>query len=393
VTGGLGGTAAAADATPTTGTFVQRMPRRKRRRRSRPRDLAGAIAAAPEVSLLGQPAVLRLIGCDGAGTSETTVSTDAEIEAARRRWPVIWLDVEGVDDLATVRMVGDAFGIGPLALEDAVTPDERPKVEAFGQELLIAVRMPRMDGDTPVTEPLGIFLGERHVLTFHDRPANGHGPDHVLDSVRRRIRDGRTLLGRHGADHLCALLIDAVIDGFFPVLEQFGDRLEVLEDEAINRPDPALLARIHDVRHDLMTLRRALWPSRDVLHALGREATAFVGEEARVQFRDSYDHTMELLDIMESYREIGSDLRDIYLASLSNRMNDVMKLLTVIATVFMPLTFITGWFGMNFDTASPWNMPLLGFRFGALVAAGMMVASTVAMVYVFWRRGWLRPWR
>lgn len=369
------------------------MSRRKRRRRHRPHDLAGAIAAAAHRSTGERSAIVRLIGCDGHEIVETTISTIGQIEAARERWPVVWIDVEGVDDLTTIRFVGEAFAIPPLALEDAVTPDERPKVEAFGQELLIAVRMPRMDGETPVTDPLGIFLGERHVLTFHDRPAHGAASDQILESVRRRIREGRTLLGRHGADHLCALLIDAVIDGFFPVLEQFGDRLEVLEDEAIYRPEPALLARIHDVRHDLMTLRRALWPTRDVLHALGREATAFVTEEARVQFRDSYDHTMELLDIMESYREIGSDLRDIYLASLSNRMNDVMKLLTVIATVFMPLTFITGWYGMNFDRDSPWNLPLLGYRFGALVAAGMMVASTAGMIALFWRRGWLRSWR
>ena len=141
-----------------------------------------------------------------------------------------------------------------------------------------------------------------------------------------------------------------------------------------------------------MTLRRALWPTRDVLHALGREQTPFVGDHARTHFRDCYDHTMELLDLMESYREIGADLRDIYLASLNNRMNDVMKLLTVIATIFMPLTFITGYYGMNFDTNSPWNMPLLRFRYGGLVAAGIMVATTVGMVAIFWRRGWLKRW-
>jgi magnesium transporter len=176
------------------------------------------------------------------------------------------------------------------------------------------------------------------------------------------------------------------------VLERFGDRLEELEDQALESPSRGMLVQIHDVRNDLMTLRRALWPTRDVLHTLGRETTAYVGDHARTHFRDSYDHTMELLDLMESYREIGSDLRDIYLASLNNRMNDVMKVLTVIATVFMPLTFITGFYGMNFDTDSPWNMPLLRFRFGAFVAMGMMVATTIGMVIFFWRRGWLRRW-
>jgi magnesium transporter len=247
--------------------------------------------------------------------------------------------------------------------------------------------MARFDGEAIVTDPMAIFLGDRYVITFHDRTV----PDGFA-SVRERIRNGRTRLGQLGADHLCAMLLDAVIDGYFPVLEQFGDRLETIEEEALDNPTRGLLGRIHDVRTDLMSLRRALWPTRDVLHALGRESTAFVGDHARSHFRDSYDHTMELLDLTEGYREIGSDLRDIYLASINNRMNDVMKVLTVIATVFMPLTFITGYYGMNFDTSSPWNMPLLTFRYGSLVALSIMAATTIGMVVFFWRRGWLRRW-
>jgi hypothetical protein len=176
-------------------------------------------------------------------------------------------------------------------------------------------------------------------------------------------------------------------------VEGFGDAESIrMIGDGMNSPSRDSLVRIHDVRNDLMTLRRALWPTRDVLHALGREPTPFVGDHARTHFRDCYDHTMELLDLMESYREIGADLRDIYLASLNNRMNDVMKVLTVIATIFMPLTFITGYYGMNFDTNSPWNMPLLRFRYGGLCAAAIMVATTVGMVVVFWRRGWLKRW-
>ena len=328
-----------------------------------------------------------MIACDGQTTHEADVGEPAELAIARERWPVIWVDVEGLEDLSTIQQIGDIFEIGEFALEDAVTPDERPKVEVFGHQVLIAVRTARFDGDVVVTDPVGIFLGDRYVITFRDRPVSD-----PFEGVRHRIRHGRTRLGQLGADHLCALLLDAVVDGYFPVLEQFGDRLEHLEQEALDNPSRDSLARIHDVRSDLMTLRRALWPTRDVLHALGREPTRFVGDHARAHFRDSYDHTMELLDLMESYREIGSDLRDIYLASLNNRMNDVMKVLTVIATVFMPLTFITGYYGMNFNTASPWNMPLLNFRYGALVAAAIMACTTIGMVTFFWRRGWLRRW-
>ena len=357
---------------------------RRRRRRLSHRDPATAAAGRQAA---GQPTILRLIGCDGETTHESTVVAPQELSIAREKWPVVWLDVDGFGDAAAIRTVGELFEIGELALEDAVTPDERPKVEVFGHQVLIAARMARYDGEAIVTDPMAIFLGDRYVITFHDRTV----PDGFA-SVRERIRHGRTRLGEQGADHLCALLLDAVIDGYFPVLEQFGDRLETIEEEALDNPTRGLLGRIHDVRTDLMALRRALWPTRDVLLALGREATAFVGDHARQHFRDSYDHTMELLDLTESYREIGSDLRDIYLASLNNRMNDVMKVLTVIATIFMPLTFITGYYGMNFNTESPWNMPLLNFRYGALVAAGIMIATTVGMVSLFWRRGWLRRW-
>jgi magnesium transporter len=253
--------------------------------------------------------------------------------------------------------------------------------------VLIAARTARFEGEAIVTDSVALFLGDRYVITFRERLV----PD-PFASVRQRIRHGRTRIGVEGADALCALLLDVLIDGYFPVLEHFGDRLEALEDEALNRPSRQTLVVIHDVRSDLMTLRRALWPTRDLLHALGREPTPLVGEHARAHFRDSYDHTMELLDLMEGYREIGSDLRDIYLASLNNRMNDVMKVLTVIATIFMPLTFITGYYGMNFDTQSPWNMPLLSYRYGGLVAAAIMLATTVGMVAFFWRRGWLRRW-
>ena len=364
------------------------MPSRKHRRRRRRSSSHGLTAPSTgEGSSSGQPTILRLTACDGTSTHESTVLSPQELTIAREKWPVVWLDVDGFEDLAAIRSVGGVFEIGELALEDATTPDERPKVEVFGHQVLIAVRMARFEGDTIVTDPMAIFLGDRYVITFHDRTV----PDGFA-SVRQRIRHGRTRLGQLGADHLCALLLDAVIDGYFPVLERFGDRLEEIEDEALENPTRSLLGRIHDVRNDLMTLRRSLWPTRDVLHALGRESTAFVGDHARQHFRDSYDHTMELLDLTEGYREIGSDLRDIYLASINNRMNDVMKVLTVIATIFMPLTFITGYYGMNFNTQSPWNMPLLNFRYGGLVAAGIMAITTIGMVMFFWRRGWLKRW-
>lgn len=365
------------------------MSQRKQRRRRRHRrpDLSGVAASITATASPSPSATLRLLGCEATRSEESTVLRADQLTIARETWPVLWVDVEGLDDPSVTRTIGNAFEITDLALEDAVTPDERPKVEVFGHQVLIAARTVRHDGQGIVTDPICIFLGDRYVITFRDRSA----PD-PFATVRQRILHGRTRIGHEGADSLCALLMDVVIDGYFPVLEQFGDRLEDLEEEALDRPSRTALSGIHDVRNDLMTLRRALWPTRDLLHALGREPTALVGDHARAHFRDCYDHTMELLDLMEAYREIGSDLRDIYLASINNRMNDVMKVLTVIATLFMPLTFITGFYGMNFDTDSPWNMPLLRFRYGAFVAIAMMLATTGGLIWFFWRRGWLRRW-
>jgi magnesium transporter len=379
----------------------QRKQRRRRRHRRPYQNQNGAeVGPAAGIQTLataddprngadatGRPAVLRMFCCDGTQVDETTVIRPEQLTVAREKWPVVWIDIEGLDDEATNRLIGDVFEIEELALEDAVTPDERPKVEVFGHQVLVAARTVRFDGDAIVTDPVCIFLGDRYLITFRERLARD-----PFELVRDRIRHGRTRIGHEGCDALCAFLLDVLIDGYFPVLERFGDRLESLEEEALDRPSRDSLVGIHDVRNDLMTLRRALWPTRDLLHALGREPTPLVGDHARAHFRDSYDHTMELLDLMESYREIGSDLRDIYLASLNNRMNDVMKLLTVIATIFMPLTFITGYYGMNFDTKSPWNMPLLSYRYGAIVAAGIMLMTVSGMVMFFWRKGWLKRW-
>jgi magnesium transporter len=215
--------------------------------------------------------VLRLLGCDGTSCEEATVLRPEELAIAREKWPVVWIDVEGLDDPQAARLIGSTFGIGELALEDAVTPDERPKVEAFGHQVLVAARTVRYEADAICTDAVCIFLGDRYVLTFRERL--GRDP---FEAVRQRIRQGRTRIGHEGADALCALLLDVLIDGYFPVLEQFGDRLEHLEDEALDHPSRELLVRIHDVRNDLMTLRRALWPTRDLLHSLGREPTPLV---------------------------------------------------------------------------------------------------------------------
>ena len=356
-------------------------------RKKKPRRKDVNFSQAVEVVESSVRSTVRVTACSVDACHERIVTNIKELSVDILQWPLLWIDVEGLDDVPTIRAIGKLFEIPHLALEDAVTPDERPKVEFFENQAIITVRMVRIDEGTIVTDPVGIIFGSRVVITFRERfTADG------FRVVRERFRMHRPQAERFGADMLCSLLLDAAVDGYFPVLEQFGERLEDLEENAINNPDRKLLSHIHDVRNDLMTLRRALWPTRDLLHCLSRESSVFVGAQARAHPRDSYDQPMELIDLMESYREIGSDLRDIYLASINSRMNDIMKVLAVVATIFMPLTFITGYFGMNFDRSSAWNMPLLGYSYGLIVAIAIMVLVTLSMSIFFWRRGWLRQW-
>jgi magnesium transporter len=192
-----------------------------------------------------------------------------------------------------------------------------------------------------------------------------------------------------GADYLLYALLDAIVDGFFPVLEVYGERLELLEDEVVANPSPQTLEKIHRMKRELITLRRAIWPQRDVINALIRDGNGLISEEVRVYLRDCYDHAMQVLDMVEMYREVASSLMDVYLSSVGNRMNEIMKFLTVMSSVFIPLTFIAGVYGMNFNTEkSKWNMPELNWEWGYVVCLGMMGGIAIVLLWIFWRRGW-----
>ncbi|MBX9695444.1 MAG: magnesium/cobalt transporter CorA, partial [Cyanobacteria bacterium] len=272
---------------------------------------------------------------------ETTVPDAAAIRSHLERNVVVWVNVEGLGDEAALRSLAALFHLHPLALEDVVNVHQRPKVDRFGEHLFITARMPRQDQECS-TEQLGLFLGRNFVLTFVEDPGD------CFDSVRRRLRTSDGMLRRRGADYLAYALLDSAVDAYFPMLELFGDRLEELEDEAILKPTPALVARIHGAKRDLRSLRRIFWPLREAMNELVREPTHLVSEETRVYFRDLYDHTVQIIDLVETYRELGADLVDLYLSSLSNRMNEIMRVLTIMSTVFMPLSFIVGIYGMNF---------------------------------------------
>jgi magnesium transporter len=324
-----------------------------------------------------------VLAYDGARiVEEAEVGVDA-VTGLQGDLPVTWIDVQGLGDLEAIRHLGDIFALHQLALEDVLNLHQRSKVEEYDDYLFIVTRMP---ADTPRsdTEQISMFLGRNFVLTFQERPGD------VFDPIRSRIRSHKGRTRTSGPDYLAYALIDAVIDNYFPILEHRGEALELLEDRVVAKAEPVLAGEIHDMKRDLIELRRAIWPQREMLNALIRTESDLVTDTTRLYLRDCYDHTIQLMDMVETDREIALGLVDVYQSSLSNRMNEIMKVLTIFATVFMPLSFIAGFYGMNFDrNASPWNMPELGWYYGYPAAIAMMAMVAVVLLAYFRRRRWI----
>jgi magnesium transporter len=312
------------------------------------------------------------------------VVTDlAELGAMIEKWPVTWIHVDGLGKADTLHALAERFGLHPLALEDVVNVHQRAKTELYGEELFIVARLAELHEHLD-HEQISMFIGPRFVLTFQERSGD------CFDPVRERLRSDRPRIRGSGPDYLAYALLDAIIDSYFPILESFGERLALLEERVIEEPDSDLVAEIRAIGRDLLLLRKLTWPHRDAFNHLMREETPLVQDETRLFLRDCYDHTIQLMDLIENYREVGSGLMDLYLSSISKRMNDVMKVLTIIATIFIPLSFVAGLYGMNFDPGrSPWNMPELGWYWGYPFALGTMSAVALAMLVFFWRKGWL----
>jgi magnesium transporter len=291
---------------------------------------------------------------------------------------VTWINVDGLGNADLIQQLGRQFGLHPLALEDTVNTHQRAKADEFGDVLYVVLRM--VQGPPLVTEQISFFVGSNFLITFQE-DLEGDS----LNSVRDRIRFKRGRIRDTGPDYLLYELLDAVVDGYFPVLERYGEWLDELDDMAESTRIGQTLADLHAVRRDLLYLRRVVWPLRDVMLALLRGGHSQITPETQVYLRDCYDHATQLIDILEIYRETCSDLRDFYYAKLSNRTNEIMRTLTVIATVFMPLSFIAGLYGMNFD-----HIPELHWRWGYPLCLSLMASSAGGFMYFFWRKGWLR---
>jgi magnesium transporter len=298
---------------------------------------------------------------------------------------VSWVDVKGLGSEDVLRRLGQVFGLHALVLEDIVNVPQRPKIEEYHDQLLIIARMvtPKRSGGF-FSEQVSFILGRYYLLTVQEEPDyDSFGP------IRERIRTNKGTIRRNGADYLAYALLDSIIDGFFPVLEAYGEQIEDLENEVVENPSRQTLEKIHAVKRELLALRRAIWPQRDAINALIRDGSHLICHEVQIYLRDCYDHAIQVLDMVETYRELAASLMDVYLSSVSNKTNEVMKFLTVVSSIFIPLTFIAGVYGMNFNTEkSPFNMPELDWYWGYVACLVLMAVIAFGLIFFFWRRGW-----
>ncbi|MEI7818442.1 MAG: magnesium/cobalt transporter CorA [Desulfuromonadales bacterium] len=293
---------------------------------------------------------------------------------------VLWVNVEGVHDIELIRTLGDKHTFHPLVLEDIVNTVQRPKIEDYGDYLFIVLRMLRSNEEGDFTsEQLSIILGPDYLFTFQE----GIDGD-AFESVRDRIRNGKGKIRGMGADYLGYALIDAIVDGYFTVLEGFGERIVDIEEELTLSPDQKSLHNINAMKKEIIYLRKTVWPLREAISFLERGDSPLLHDATRLYFRDVYDHTVQVIDTVETYRDLLSGMLDLYLSSISNRTNEVMKFLTVIGTIFMPLTFLVGVYGMNFK-----HFPELEWKNGYFVLWGLMVTLALLMVAYFRKKRWL----
>jgi magnesium transporter len=293
---------------------------------------------------------------------------------------VTWINVDGVHDADLVDRLGRAFGLHPLILEDIMTTSQRPKMEDLGNAVYAVLRMIELEGRAAkvVTEQLSLVFGKNFVLSFQERPGD------MFDPVRERIRQGKGRIRKMGPDYLAYALMDAVVDHYFVVLEKLGDRVERLEDALVANPRQETLHEIYGLKREMLFLRKSVWPLREVVAKLERAESDLVQEATEIFFRDVYDHAIQVIDNVETFRDMLSGMLETYLSSISNRMNEVMKVLTIIATIFIPLTFIVGVYGMNFE-----HFPELKWRLGYFLVWGVMIAIGIGMAIFFRRKKWL----
>jgi magnesium transporter len=340
---------------------------------------AGAVPGTLAVAADSPDARIRMIHYGPQGKiSETEVNDPNELRSALDQESVTWVDIQGFGDGEIIRAVGEIFGLHELLLSDVVNVPQRPKAEDYEEHILIVVRMIWEGGTGFDQEQVSIVLGKHFVLTFQEQYGD------MLDPVINRIRAGKGPLQRHGADYLAYTIADTIVDAYYPTLETLGDQLESLDDRVVRTPTPAVLQDLNRLKNRLVNLRRSLRPQREAFNTLVRGTHSLVSDEVRLHLRDTHDHCIQTLDVTEMYREMISGLQNTYLTSVANRTNEVMKVLTVVSTIFIPLTFLVGVYGMNFQ-----HMPELQSRWGYPAVWVIMGSVAITMLAYFRYIGWL----
>jgi magnesium transporter len=292
-----------------------------------------------------------------------------------------WIHVDGIHDTAILEQMGEEFGLHPLVLEDILNTDQRPKTEDMGSYIFVVLKffVAESNGTAEIrSEQISLVWGPDFVLSLQEKAGE------LLNPVRERIRHGKGRIRKAGADYLAHAVIDTVVDSYFSVLEDMEEEIDACEESLVNRPTSAILKTIQGVKRSMIVLRKAVWPLREAVASLERSESPLIAESTNIYFRDVYDHTIQVMDTIETYRDSLSGMLDIYLSSLSNRMNEIMKVLTIIATIFIPLTFIAGVYGMNFE-----YMPELKWRWGYFIVWGVMIFIALFMLKWFRKNRWL----
>ena len=327
-----------------------------------------------------EPVKLSVIKYDGANFEEKTVGNVEEAFKLRNKSSVVWLNVDGVHQPEIIEQVGKSFGLHPLVAEDIASTGQRPKMEDFDNYVFVVLRMLGFDGEEKgiKSEQTSIILGSDFVISFQENEGD------VFDSIRERLRNNKGRIRKMDADYLAYSLIDAIVDNYFMILEKLGESIEDIEDRLVTSPTSETLQSIHDLKREMIFLRKSVWPLREVINRMERSESPLINKSTFVYLRDVYDHTIQITDAMETFRDMLSGMLDIYLSSVSNRMNEVMKVLTVIATIFIPLTFVTGIYGMNFN-----YMPELDQTWSYPAVLVLMLVVALLMVMFFRRKKWL----
>lgn len=367
--------------------FIQR-----HRRRSGPGAMPGTITVQPHAQA---PCYhMMSFGPQATKGSIENIAFDAieNLPSLPEQHEFMWVNVTGLGDAEALRAVGKHFNLHPLVLEDIANTAQRPKVEEYDNYLFVVLRVPVLQPLTEedageevlTTRQLALCIGQNFVLTFQEEE------EAALAPVRQRLLQQKGKLYQRRPDYLAYALLDAVIDTFFPLLERYVERIEELEAAVMEMDAHGGIKTIHGLKRELLILRRIIWPQRDMVSQLLRSESAFINESTHLYLRDCYDHSAQLLDMVDTCRETTTSLVDILLASQSNKMNEVMKVLTIIATIFIPLSWIAGVYGMNFDPEqSPWNMPELAWEYGYFTALLLMFVIAGGLLWWFWRKGWI----